>query len=80
MLAFSDSSDADLSAYNYKVAANQIGAFQGDSYSTTGGDNWSLSYTGHMTQLFSSPRQCAASTIAAASVRSALDEQCSSAA
>lgn len=76
LLAFSDKSDTDLSAYNYTFATDQIGAYQGDSYSTTGGDNWSLTYTGHMTENFVAKAMYGINN-RSSFVRSALDEQCS---
>ena len=76
LLAFSDESDSDLSAFNYNFAADELGAFQGDSFASTGGKNWALTYTGYFGDNFVAKAMHGVNN-RSSFVRSALDEQCS---
>lgn len=52
LLAFSDKSESDTLSYEYDWDAATRGAAQGGSSVGSGGDNWSLTYTGNFTQNF----------------------------
>ena len=52
LLAFSDKADSTTTAYDYDWDAAQFGDSTGESTSGSGGDNWSLTYTGHLTDTF----------------------------
>ncbi|KIQ96152.1 TonB-dependent receptor [Lysobacter sp. A03] len=52
LLAFSDKSDSVTGSYDYDWDKAERGAKNGESYSGSGGDNWSLTYTGHFTDNF----------------------------
>ena len=52
LLAFSDKADSATSVYEYTWDTGERGAWQGDSTSGSGGDNWSATYTGHFTDNF----------------------------
>jgi hypothetical protein len=47
LLAFSDKADSDTSKYNYDWDAGERGRKSGESFDGSGGDNWSVTYTGH---------------------------------
>ncbi|MCL6713099.1 TonB-dependent receptor [Pseudomonas sp. R2.Fl] len=47
LLAFSDKSDSETNKYGYNWDSGQRGAWAGSSTAGSGGDNWSLTYTGH---------------------------------
>lgn len=47
LLAFSDKSDSETNKYSYDWENAQRGAWAGSSTAGSGGDNWSLTYTGH---------------------------------
>lgn len=47
LLAFSDKSDSETNKYSYNWENAQRGAWAGSSTAGSGGDNWSLTYTGH---------------------------------
>jgi len=51
-LAFSDKADSSTSSYDYDWDSATRGEKLGESYSGSGGDNWSLTYTGHFTDNF----------------------------
>jgi len=52
LLAFSDKAESDTLKYDYDWDAATRGAAQGGSVAGSGGDNWSLTYTGNFTQNF----------------------------
>jgi outer membrane receptor protein involved in Fe transport len=52
LLAFSDKSESPADVYKYTWAAGTLDRLKGDSISNSGGDNWSLTYTGHLTDNF----------------------------
>ncbi len=52
LLAFSDKADSATDVYFYTWAAGSLDRLKGDSISNSGGDNWSLTYTGHFTDNF----------------------------
>ncbi|TMN24470.1 TonB-dependent receptor [Pseudoxanthomonas sp. X-1] len=47
LLAFSDKADTVTDAYGYDWDSGTRGAWVGSSNAATGGNNWSLTYTGH---------------------------------
>jgi hypothetical protein len=47
ILAFSDKSDSTTTKYAYDWDSSTWGDWQGNSNAGSGGDNWSLTYTGH---------------------------------
>lgn len=47
LLGFSDKSDSATSTYDYDWDNAERGEKNGESFSGSGGDNWSLTYTGH---------------------------------
>lgn len=51
-LAFSDKAESTTDIYKYTWAAGSLDKLKGDSVSGSGGDNWSLTYTGHFTDNF----------------------------
>ncbi|RCS29684.1 energy transducer TonB [Rhodanobacter denitrificans] len=52
LLAFSDKADATTSKYDYTWDSSAFGKKQGESTSGSGGDNGSLTYTGHLGENF----------------------------
>ncbi|MEG1680904.1 MAG: TonB-dependent receptor, partial [Stenotrophomonas sp.] len=53
LLAFSDKTDSLTTSYDdYNWATNALGESSGQSSDSSGGDNWSLTYTGHLTDNF----------------------------
>ncbi|WP_449447916.1 TonB-dependent receptor [Thermomonas brevis] len=52
LLAFSDKSEAATDIYKYTWSAGSKDRLMGDSISESGGDNWSLTYTGHFSDSF----------------------------
>ena len=52
LLAFSDEAESTTSNYDYTWDSAALGDSNGDSTSGSGGDNWSLTYTGHFTDNF----------------------------
>lgn len=52
LLAFSDKSESTTDIYKYTWHARSLDRLKGDSVSESGGDNWSLTYTGHFTENF----------------------------
>jgi hypothetical protein len=52
LLAFSDKSDSATTHYAYDWDADAFGSNLGESSGGSGGDNWSLTYTGHITDNF----------------------------
>jgi len=52
LLAFSDKSESDTVKYDYDWDSAARGAKTGESFDGSGGDNWSLTYTGHFGQNF----------------------------
>ncbi|WP_344760371.1 TonB-dependent receptor [Luteimonas lutimaris] len=52
LLAFSDEAESDTTKYNYDWDSATRGDEVGQSYDGSGGDNWSLTYTGNFTQNF----------------------------
>lgn len=52
LLAFSDKSESDTIKYDYDWDSATRGAKTGESFDGSGGDNWSLTYTGHFGQNF----------------------------
>ena len=52
LLAFSDKADSSTSNYQYDWTSGAIGKLKGVGDSGSGGDNWSLTCTGHLTDNF----------------------------
>ena len=52
LLAFSDKSDTDTSTYDYDWEAADRLDKTGEATAGSGGDNWSITYTGHFTDNF----------------------------
>ena len=52
LLAFSDKADSVTSNYLYTWDTAALGRKKGEGSSASGGDNWSLTYTGHFTDNF----------------------------
>jgi hypothetical protein len=52
LLAFSDKADSETTSYHYDWDAAEYGEQKGQSTAGSGGDNWSLTYTGHLTDTF----------------------------
>ena len=52
LLAFSDKADSATDSYNYDWDGAGKGAWRGSSSAKSGGDNWSVTYTGHFTDNF----------------------------
>lgn len=52
LLAFSDKADAITSTYAYQFNTDTLGGYKGDRTASSGGDNWSLTYTGHFSDNF----------------------------
>lgn len=52
LLAFSDKVEAPSDIYVYNWDADRLERLKGASVSNSGGDNWSLTYTGHLTDNF----------------------------
>ncbi|HEY9541069.1 MAG TPA: TonB-dependent receptor [Luteimonas sp.] len=52
LLAFSDEAESDTTKYNYDWDTATRGDSVGQSYDGSGGDSWSLTYTGNFTQNF----------------------------
>ena len=52
LLAFSDKSDSLTSNYGYTWDTEALGKLKGIGTSGSGGDNWSLTYTGHFSDNF----------------------------
>jgi hypothetical protein len=51
-LAFSDKAESTTDIYKYTWDTNALGRLKGDSISDSGGNNWSLTYTGHLSDSF----------------------------
>ena len=49
LLAFSDEAESTTRAYEYDWESAEFGDETGQSYDGSGGDNWSVTYTGHLT-------------------------------
>ncbi|WP_296278576.1 TonB-dependent receptor, partial [Pseudoxanthomonas sp.] len=47
LLAFSDKADSETTKYGYTWDTGMLGNWRGGSTAGSGGDNWSLTYTGH---------------------------------
>lgn len=52
LLAFSDETESDTTKYDYDWDDATRGDSTGQSYAGSGGDNWSLTYTGHFSDTF----------------------------
>ena len=52
LLAFSDKSDTTTRTYDYDWDSGAFGDQSGESNAGSGGDNWSITYTGHFTDNF----------------------------
>lgn len=52
LLAFSDKADSATSAYEYGWDTTGRGDKTGESFAGSGGDNWSITYTGHLSETF----------------------------
>ncbi len=52
LLGFSDKTDGESDSYGYTWATHEVGDYTGTGYSKSGGDNYSLTYTGHFTDNF----------------------------
>lgn len=52
LLGFSDKADGESDSYGYNWDTREIGNYDGTGYSKSGGDNYSLTYTGHFTDNF----------------------------
>ncbi len=51
-LAFSDKTESSTSSYDYHWDSATRGEKNGESFTGAGGDNWSVTYTGHFTDNF----------------------------
>lgn len=51
-LAFSDEGESVTTNYDYTWDTNTLGGANGDTKAGSGGDNWSLTYTGYLTSNF----------------------------
>lgn len=51
-LAFSDEAESTTSNYDYAFDTDTLSTYNGQTTSRSGGDNWSLTYTGHITDNF----------------------------
>jgi hypothetical protein len=51
-LAFSDKAESTTDIYKYTWDTDSLGRLKGDSISDSGGNNWSLTYTGHLSDSF----------------------------
>lgn len=49
LLAFSDSSEGETDSFTYDAAAKNFGDYLSTTTEKSGGDNWSLTYTGYIT-------------------------------
>jgi hypothetical protein len=47
LLAFSDKAESETTKYGYTWDTGTLGSWRGGSTAGSGGDNWSLTYTGH---------------------------------
>ncbi|MCW5579995.1 MAG: TonB-dependent receptor [Luteimonas sp.] len=52
LLGFSDKTDGVTDRYAYSWDDNELGSWNGSGFSGSGGDNYSLTYTGHFTDNF----------------------------
>jgi outer membrane receptor for ferrienterochelin and colicin len=52
LLAFSDKAESPTDIYTYDWDSDTRNRLKGDSISRSGGDNWSVTYTGHLTDNF----------------------------
>src|SRR5690606_9975980 len=52
LLVFSDKADSLTAAYDYAWDSAQFGPETGECSAGSGGDNWSLAYTGHVPENF----------------------------
>ena len=52
LLAFSDEAESTTTNYDYVFDTDTLGNSNGETLSRSGGDNWSLTYTGHFTDNF----------------------------
>ncbi|WP_233347985.1 TonB-dependent receptor [Luteimonas sp. MC1572] len=52
LLAFSDKADSNTTNYAYDWETGERGVWRGGSTAGSGGDNWSVTYTGHFTDNF----------------------------
>ncbi len=76
LLAFSDKAESTTSAYDYGWDTTGWGDKVGESSSGSGGDNWSLTYTGHFTDTFVAKAMYGVNK-RSATVSSPWDESCS---
>lgn len=53
LLAFSDQNDGTYDNFEYDIATDKIGAFESTDIEERGGDNYSITYTGYITDDFS---------------------------
>jgi hypothetical protein len=51
-LAFSDKAESTTDIYKYTWDTDSLGRLKGDSISDSGGNSWSLTYTGHLSDSF----------------------------
>src|SRR5690606_18504366 len=52
LLGFSDKAQTDTDSYGYSWDDKQVGDYGGAGYARAGGENYSLTYTGHFTDTF----------------------------
>lgn len=52
LLGFSDENEGRTDNYGYSWASEEVGAYAGAGFSRTGGENYSLTYTGHFSDNF----------------------------
>jgi hypothetical protein len=52
LLGFSDKVESTTANYDYAFETDTLGNFNGETTSRSGGDNWSLTYTGHIADNF----------------------------
>jgi len=77
LMAFSDKGDSTASGYGYTWDTAAIGDFTGDSYSDSGGRNYTLTYTGHFGDNFTAKAMYGENDRNGFN-RSQLDEYCNS--
>lgn len=53
LLAFSDKNETVTDIYDFDLEAGQRGDYESTRFVEDGGENWSLTYTGHLTDTFS---------------------------
>lgn len=76
-LAFSDKAESQTSKFKYDWDSATRGEPDGESFSGSGGDNWSLTYTGHLTSNFTAKAMYGVNERSSSSNGGPWDEVCS---